>query len=29
METAEVIRKFGMVPIITAEELRWPFRSEA
>jgi hypothetical protein len=29
METAEVIRKFGMVPIITAEELRWPFHSEA
>ena len=29
MQTAEVIRKFGMVPIITAEELRWPFHSEA
>ncbi len=28
METADVIRKFGLVPIITAEELRWPFHSE-
>lgn len=25
MATAEVIREFGVVPIITAEELRWPF----
>lgn len=28
MATAEVIREFGVVPIITAEELRWPFPSK-
>jgi Family of unknown function (DUF5677) len=27
MEAAEAIRRFGLVPIVTAEELHWPFPS--